>query len=250
MKKSIIALLAFIAILSVTLLLKVTDVTPFDTSSSTLPSSQISIPKYSSYDIEQLILTGKENFEKIDNIYYESHTVATVSRFYFLGNKMKFDYYYKPSSYFKIDSEFNISSQVLDLDEKKLYDYNHEYKTLSISDRTEPYFGFQSILLSILNTNGRFYYYDFTYLKDEEIEGKDCIFIKENTYNIKTGEIIYLDFGIPVYWIEKSTGFMVASGTMQQNEKTATPESIIKNIRFDVVTDGNFIMPTNYRKIY
>lgn len=247
MKKFVIALLVFITILSVILLLKVNSVISSDNS---LQSSQVAIPKYSSYDIEQLILKGKENFEKIDNIYYESHTVATVSRFYFLGNKMKFDYYYKPSSYFKIDSEFNISSQVLDLDEKKLYDYNHEYKTLSISDKTEPYFGFQSILLSILNTNGRFYYYDFTYLKDEEIEGKDCIFIKENIYNIKTGEIIYLDFGIPVYWIEKSTGFMVASGTMQQNEKTTTPESIIKNIRFDVVTDRDFIMPTNYRKIY
>jgi len=91
------------------------------------------------------------------------------------------------------------------------------------------------------------YRYEFVYLKDEIVDGKDCIFIKELRYDANTNELKLLgDETLSVYWIEKSTGFLIGLSDMLPNEDTAVLNTIYKNISFGTVKDSDFEMPIGY----
>lgn len=76
-KEFVIALLCFIAILLIILLLKMKGVIPTVLPSS-LPSQVGVNLKYSSDDIKNLILKGKETFDNMDNVSFDIKEVLEV----------------------------------------------------------------------------------------------------------------------------------------------------------------------------
>ena len=57
-----------------------------------------------------------------------------------------------------------------------------------------------------------------------------------------------LDVDIRVYWIEKSTGFVLGTAMIKptQTQNNATPDVWIKNITFNEVVDSDFNLPIDY----
>jgi len=94
---------------------------------------------------------------------------------------------------------------------------------------------------------------ELSYVKDETIEEKDCIFVKETTYYKTEDDTIVsdsdLDEDIRAYWIEKSTGFVLGGAMIKPKQKDAIPEIWIKSITFNEVVDSDFDLPTDYEII-
>jgi len=96
--------------------------------------------------------------------------------------------------------------------------------------------------------------YKYKYIKDEPLDGKDCIFVKEEIFILEDGNYISINEYEPekklrAFWIEKSTGFILGFAMIKPNQNTATPETImLRNISFgDVVDkDVDFDLPSDY----
>lgn len=88
------------------------------------------------------------------------------------------------------------------------------------------------------NKEDAWYVHRFIYIRDEKLENKDCIMVQERLYIIENQ--VYTTVGqTTVYWIEKSTGFIIGTANVQvKNTNTATPQTIIKNIKCGEVTDN------------
>lgn len=98
--------------------------------------------------------------------------------------------------------------------------------------------------------------YEYTYIKDEQLEGKDCILIKQDIFYLVDGKYTHISKITPekqlrVFWIEKSTGFVLgASSTTNPNKNdNITPEMIIRNIYTGNVIDSDFELPKDYKII-
>ncbi len=98
--------------------------------------------------------------------------------------------------------------------------------------------------------------YEYTYLKDEQLEGKDCILVKEDVFYPVDGEYAHISEIISnrklrVFWIEKSTGFILGGSSTSDtsNIDNITPETIIRNIAIGNVVDSDFELPKDYKII-
>ena len=101
-----------------------------------------------------------------------------------------------------------------------------------------------------INANGINLNRELSYIKDEKIEGKDCILVKEITY-YKADDGTFQsdnksDVDIRAYWIEKSTGFVLGAALIKPTQTNATPEVLIKSITFNEVKDSDFNLPIDY----
>lgn len=234
MKKFAIVLLFTIAILFVILLLKMNIIT--------FSNKEENSTTYSNEDIQALILKGQENLVEMQNVYFELHSGDTICKYYYKGTKAKIDYY--------LDSFYSFSRVAVSLisnkDENKMYLINHRTKTIEVMKNLNSGYGFQQGLLNQLQRNDS-YTFTFTYIKDEEIDGKDCIFIKENRLDKNTYLVKYPDSYTSVYWLEKSTGFKIGEGSMIQTENAAIPTVLTKNITFGTVEDNEFEIPKGYK---
>jgi len=132
MKKFVIALLLFIAILLVILFLKITGVIVPSSQESKVANTSTS-STYSHEDIVNLILKGKDNLNNMQNVYYEAHSYSTLSKYYHKGNKRKKELYFEPSKTSSVAYETLATSSFGFLDEKKSYYFNHIHRTLSTS---------------------------------------------------------------------------------------------------------------------
>jgi len=246
MKKFAVVLLFIIAILLVILLLKMNGGISLGNGNVTTTSSKDGnttlSEKYSNEEIKELILKGKENLDEAENLYYEIHSDTTINKYYCKGTKFKRDNYF--DSYY---SCLKVStSSILDLDEGCAYLLDHKTKTIQIINPILSKYGFQTSLLNKLYPSTS-YVITFTYIKDEKIDGKDCIFIKENRLDPSTYELKYPDSYTWGYWLEKSTGFVIGRASMSTNETSAIPESLTKNITYGIVQDSDFELPKNYK---
>lgn len=74
---------------------------------------------------------------------------------------------------------------------------------------------------------------------------------------MKDGEYIHINKIVPekrvnVFWVEKSTGFVLGGSTIEPTENLnnkITPEIIIKNIYTGNVVDSDFDLPKDYKII-
>ena len=97
--------------------------------------------------------------------------------------------------------------------------------------------------------------YEYKYIKDELLDGKDCILVKEEIFDLEKGNYININDYEPekemrAFWIEKSTGFILGLGPIKSAQTTATPETImLRNISFGNVVDSDFDLPSDYKII-
>jgi len=236
MKKTVFILITLITILLIILLSK-----------SFLPSST----KYSKEEVEQLILKGVENFNDMSNVSFDLKTSEVTCRYYYKGNKMKILYSSTPES--------SVSSNIINLDERKEYIVSEDLKIITVKDSTK--FGLDkgvqyTLARSIENQTNlkNRYKREYHYIKDDTVEGKDCILIEEVFFYKENDTYINRNKSNPeeeiyIYWIEKSTGFVVAFDRTLPNQKTFTPNTIITNITFGNVEDSVFELPTTGYRI-
>jgi len=229
MKKAVFILITIIAILLIIILLK---------NDST----------YSSKEIEQLILKGVENFDDMSNVSFERQTTGAITKHYYKGNKMKISFIKS----FKESANDSLTS-IINLDEGKQYLINPQKNFIGIQKATTSDKGLQFELAKYIEENhepNSKYIREYVYIKDEIIEGKDCIFVKEQRYNQESGKYIYRNIEntnmFNSYWIEKSTGFVIGFSPIKPDEDTAVPITIIRNITFGEVKDSDFDLPTDY----
>lgn len=194
--------------------------------------------KYSHSEIVALINKGIQN---MDNISYEVIKDK--------GNQTV-KHYFKESSWKMVGKNGNFIS--IALEGKKTYLIDKEKKIMFIYPDKVPFVkkrGLQDDALLIEDFNSSplhkdQYRYEFAYIRDEKIDNKDCILVKERIYYIETKK--YMDNidnsegKVRVFWIEKSTGFVIGAAYMDAGKDTATPQSIIKNIKCGEVTDDIF----------
>lgn len=205
----------------------------------------ITTTKYSHSDIVTLINKGAQAMNNMENVSFEKETKTGIVKHYYKGNAMK---------NVSISAGKNITI-ITNLEKGKKYVISEEDKKIFVSnDATTIDKGIQYECLQRANTNSNSNYkYEFVYIKDEKIDNKDCIFIKEKILYKKNNEYVELsnnpEDNTCVYWIEKSTGFVIGVGIMKLDESTATPYSIIKNIKLGEVTDSDFELPSNYEII-
>lgn len=191
--------------------------------------------KYSHSDIIDLANKGLKN---MDNISFVVSRDGDVIKYYFKGDNKKM----VPS-----DS----SLVVISLENGKGYMIDKDGKNMFITSSTELIYhkGIQDYVLNVeeLNKDVRYkdqFRYELAYIRDEKIDNKDCIFVKECVYYIDSKE--YVDYSynseneIPVYWIEKSTGIVIGAALMEAGKDTATPQTTVSNIKFGEVTDDIF----------
>lgn len=259
MKKFVIALLALIAILAVTLYVKMNGNNPAESSISTpeIPissfsnvsnSSDFSNPSsssgYSSEDIEKLILKGKENIQKEDNVYYEIHSSNLLYKQYYKGSKLKRESYGLSSSTTSIENAERLTTDIVNFDKDITDRFNHVYKvkhTANYAIGSKSLF--QKKLVELVEQLDG-YLTNFVYVKDDILDGRNCIVVKAYRYNAKTYEAITELGYIYAYWIEKSTGFYVGSDLIKPNDTPSKASSTIKNLSFGTVKDSDLAEPS------
>lgn len=243
MKKSVLALLALIAILLVILYLKM---------NGTIPAISPKTAPYSSEDIEALLLKGAETIESQDSFSYEYDNSFVVSKHSYKGNKYRLDIL---STKDKENNAFTYA--ISDLDGYKQYCVDEPTKTiLVLKSFPNSRGGHQHNFVSTVEYNNKpntACKIKYTYIKDGTLEGKDCILIKkERIYRDDDG--FYTRHSDReednlVYWIEKSTGFELGETSLQAFKENATPLIFIRNISFEPIPDSAFELPTGYKTI-
>ena len=146
--------------------------------------------------------------------------------------------------------DLSVSYSIIDLDKEKQYIVSDKNKMISVQKATHLDKGLQFEVFDRINIKDTNAKRELSYIKDENIEGKDCIFVKE-IYSTKTNDAIFqednkLDVDIRAYWIEKSSGFVLGTSMIKPTQTNATPDVWIKNITFNEVVDSDFILPTEY----
>ena len=202
--------------------------------------------KYSHNDIVNLINKG---LQSMDNISFTKTNQYGTTIYYYKQGKIKMTS--SASRYIYIEKD------------GKTYGIDKEKKFLIISPKSLIINGgLQYDTLNIERLNSKLtekdnFRYEFVYIRDEKLDNKDCIFVKETEYNIDTKK--YSDRAddngdTTVYWIDKPTGMVIGGGFMQSGKNTAEPNVIISNIEFDGVSDDIFNdidnLPSDYKKIY
>ena len=199
--------------------------------------------KYSSEDIYNLVQKGVENMQDMQNTCIEIKNEYGVVKNYYKGNKMK-----------NVIEENNIGSSlsysIIDLDKGKQYMVSDKERFIGIEKATRIDKGLQYLVFNSINPKADNIKVELSYIKDEKIEKKDCIFVKEITY-YKTDDGTFQTNSessedISAYWIEKSTGFVLGYTTIKPTQTSATPKTWIKNITFNEVVDSDFYLPTDY----
>lgn len=201
-------------------------------------------PKYSSEDLYALVQKGVENMQDMQNVCIVRKNQVSVMKYYYKGNKMKM------SVLETTGSNGLVSYAIIDLEKEKQYMVSDIRKFISIQKATNIDKGLQYLVFNEINPKGDNLKRELAYIKDETIEGKDCVFVKEITYS-KTEDGSYqsdseLGEDIRAYWIEKSTGFVLGGAMIKPTQTDATPEAWIKSITFNEVKDSDFELPTNY----
>jgi len=207
--------------------------------------NSITTKKYSHSDIVALINKGTQS---MDNVYLEKDNGNGLVHYYFKGNNRKA---IAPST----------SSVTISLGDGKQYLISKNKKVMFImKDQNLIKKGIQDDILYIENLNKNDAYkdkfrYEFVYIRDEKIDNKDCIFVKEREYNLETKEYNDVSYNskndVPTYWIEKSTGFVIGAALMEAGKDTATPQTMVTNIKLGEVTDDMFNdmleLPSDYK---
>ena len=207
--------------------------------------------KYSHNDIVDLLNKG---LQSMDNISFDRTNTNGIVTYYYKQDKKKMVSHY--SDIYSIEKD------------GKTYMISKEKKTMVVKtnntlDGYDVRTGsLQCDALDIErvnknNNNNNDYRYEYVYIKDEELENKDCIFVKEAKYYLDSKKYVdnFLESrnGIPVYWIEKSSGMVIGAGFMESGKKTATPQAVIYNIKYGEVTDDMFNdmenIPSDYQII-
>ena len=187
--------------------------------------------KYSSENLYALVQKGIENMHDMQNVCIERENEYGVVKYFYKGNKMK--------GLYNSTLDSTLSYSITNLDEKKL---------ITIKKDTSIDKGLQYLVFNYLNNNNL--NVELSYIKDEKMRGKDCIFVKQVSY-LKTADGTFQadnESGedVPAYWIEKSTGFVLGSVMIKPTQTSATPYAWVRNITFDVVKDSDFDLPTDY----
>lgn len=256
MKKFVPALLALIAVLVVILFLKTNGVFPIiDTSKNSITSTSLSTSNYSNDDIQNLIIQGAETMASLGNWSFEVENstegkkpITWIEKYYYKEEKAKKELYFD-----------NVATKtyITDAAKETLYQIQHKDKTVSVQHLSPKQLtsyvpkeqcSSAQVLKEVRKSTTNPYKYIFTYLRDGRLEGKDCILAKK--------EIVYLDEErcvksvsdlVMVFWIEKSTGFILGRAAPENIDiNTITPKQIIKNISFGNVKEDDFYVP-NYR---
>ena len=206
--------------------------------------SHIFKAKYSSEDIYNLVKKGIENMQDMQNVCIERRNIAGLTRFYYKGNKKKM-------LVLESNENSSLSYNIVDLDKGKQYTVSDEDKRIIVSNETYFTKGLQYDVFENISSKGNNFWIELSYIKDENINGKDCIFVKEVTYN-KQDDNTYKsnsdsDEDIHAYWIEKSTGFVLGATTIKPTQTSAKPDDCwIYSITFGTVEDSDFDLPSNY----
>jgi len=200
--------------------------------------------KYSNEEIYALVQKGIENMQDMQNVCIERKNVYAVCKYYYKGNKMKM------LVMESTDGDTLASYAITDLDKEKQYNVSDEKKMISVQKAIHFDKGLQFEVFDRINMKDTNAKRELSYIKDENIEGKDCIFVKE-MYFTKTNDGTFqadseLDVDIRVYWIEKSTGFVLGTSMIKPAQTSATPDVWIKNITFNEVVDSDFNLPIDY----
>lgn len=250
-KKFVIALLCFIAILLIILLLKMKGVIPTVLPSS-LPSQVGVNLKYSSDDIKNLILKGKETFDNMDKVSFDIKRSFGSMHYYYKGNKIK--------TVITSSSETPdlIGSSILtDLDQGKEYYIFDDSKLITVTSPQSSYQIYQynySNKIELSSSPDSETKFEYLYRKDEMIDGKDCIFVEEVTFAKKDGSYINVNKEYPeeevfAFWLEKSTGLIIGRTTILPGQKSANVYKLLTNISFGTVKDSDFELPSDYEII-
>ncbi len=199
--------------------------------------------KYSSADTYALVQKGIENMQDMQNVCIERKNEYGIFKNYYKGNKMKMSVVENSGN-----SLFTYS--ITDLNKEKQYIVSDAEKVITVQKATNFDKGLQYEVFNRINTNDINVKRELSYIKDEKIEEKDCIFVKEITY-YKTDDNTFQSDGesneeIRAYWIEKSTGFVIGAAMIKPTQTSAAPETLIKNISFNDVVDSDFDLPTDY----
>lgn len=256
MKKFVIALLALIAILAVILYVKMNGNNPAESSISTpeIPISSFSnvsnssdfsgSSDYSSEDIEKLILKGKEIIRKADNVYYEVSSGCLFDKNYYKGSKLKREGYGLSSSTTSIENAERLTTDITDFDKKITDRFSHATKDKhTISFPIENKNLFQKKLVELVEQLDG-YLTNFVYVKDDILDGRNCIVVKAFRYDAKTHELETFFDCINAYWIEKSTGFYVGNTYIMPNENPSNAATTLKNLSFGTVKDSDLAEPS------
>ena len=205
--------------------------------------SHIFKAKYSSEDIYNLVHKGVENMQDMQNVCIERRNIVGLTRFYYKGNKRKM-------LVIESDEDLSISYSIVDLDKGKQYIVSDEDKRMIVSNETYFTKGLQYDVFDSISSKGYNFWIELSYIKDEKINEKDCIFVKEVTYNRQEDGTYKSnsdsDEDIHAYWIEKSTGFVLGAAKIKPTQTKAIPDAWIYSITFGTVKDSEFDLPTDY----
>ncbi len=200
--------------------------------------------KYSNEDIYILVKKGVNNMQNLQNVCIERKNNMEVIKYCYKGNKMK-----------KIIKESNkniiFSYSITDLDKGMEYVVLDDDKSIFTQKTNYLYKGLQFDVLNRIEPSDRGQRIELSYIKDENISGKDCIFVKEVIYyknedgSFETSD--ELDDEVKAYWIEKETGFILGGVMISPDEKESEPEFWLTSIEFDCVTDDEFNLPEGYK---
>lgn len=225
MKKFLVYIIIIIVLIIVVILLK-----------------NITTTKYSHTDIVALINKGTQSMDNMNNLSFDKQTQNGTTKYYFKNNKRKM-----------ISLDTNLTVIILEdgktytIDNKRKIMFTNTQNLLNMDTLIRKGLQDDALRIERLNNdvgNKDKLRYEFAYIKDEKIENKDCILVKERVFYLETKEYndVYYNSKkeTPVYWIEKSTGFVIGAALMEFGKNTTTPQTIIKNIQVGKVMDDVF----------
>lgn len=188
----------------------------------------------------------------MNNVTFEMKNPQIGAKYYYKENKMKMELMYSS------DSEMSLTSNIINLNEGKQYAISEKNKFIGIQDATSIDKGIQYQMARYLenrNTPNYPYKYEYRYIKDELLDGKDCILVEEIHYKLDGNKYVNenktnLEKKVYYYWIEKTTGIIIGYNRVEPNQDTVSAYTIITNITFGNVKDSDFELPTGDYMIY
>lgn len=207
---------------------------------------KINSPKYSYDDVANLLLKGIENMDDMNNVTFEMKNHQIGAKYYYKENKMKMELMYSS------DPDMSLTEHIINLEEGKQYTISEEKKFIGIQDATSIDKGIQYQVernLENRNTPNYPYKYEYRYIRDEILDGKDCILVEEIHYKLDGDKYVNenktnLEKKVYYYWIEKTTGLIIGYNRVEPNQDTVSAYTIITNMTFGNVKDSDFELPT------
>lgn len=188
--------------------------------------------KYDDKTIKELLNKGHLNMQNFYAEVYDTKSSSLIKSIYIKDNMTKV----KTTDEGYILTDLSLEkSYVVNIKGKKIKEIDLKNSFKELLDKYSLF-----VPKADLSENTK-----YEYIREEKYQDKDCILIKRFLIDSSTGNELESQTS-RVYWIEKSTGYLIGIGDMDKDDNTIIENVYYNNIKINELQDSEFEIPKNF----